>query len=211
MSPPNIDHWRVVVPVKGQLAAKSRLYPPAGVARADLAHAFALDTITAALAGIPPIHLVVVTSDELTATFVRDQGGTVVADDGGGLNSAVRQGIDHVERILGHGPTAVLLGDIPTLRPEDLAEALSACALHPRAMVPDASGIGTVLLSARSQHHLHPRFGPDSAGEHARDCVRLDLDLPALRTDVDDDQSLRRAVAIGVGRHTAAVLHLTLD
>ena len=49
------------------------------------------------------------------------------------------------------------------------------------------------------------------AGSLARDCVRLDLDLPALRTDVDDDQALRRAVAIGVGRHTAAVLHLTLD
>ncbi|MEO7069528.1 MAG: hypothetical protein ABI131_03455 [Nostocoides sp.] len=49
------------------------------------------------------------------------------------------------------------------------------------------------------------------AAAHARDCVRLNLDLPALRTDVDDDQALRRAVTIGVGRHTAAVLHLTLD
>ncbi|MEO6145156.1 MAG: 2-phospho-L-lactate guanylyltransferase [Dermatophilaceae bacterium] len=211
MSYPHIGLWRVIVPVKGQLAAKSRLHPPAGVARADLAHAFALDTITAALAGIPPIHLVVVTSDELIATFVRDQGGTVIADDGGGLNSALHQGIDHVERIVGPGPTAVLLGDIPTLRPQDLTNALSACALHPRAMVPDASGIGTVLLSALSPHDLHPKFGPDSAGKHARDCVRLDLDLPALRTDVDDDHALRRAIAIGVGRHTAAVLHLTLD
>jgi len=58
MRPPDIDRWRVIVPVKGQLSAKSRLHPPAGVARADLAHALALDTITAAVASMPPAHLV---------------------------------------------------------------------------------------------------------------------------------------------------------
>ena len=208
MHSPDIDRWRLIVPVKGQLAAKSRLDPPVGVVRADLAHAFALDTITAALACIPPAHLVVVTSDPLAAAFVRDKGGTVVADQGDGLNPAVRHGARYVEGVLGDGPTAVLLGDIPTLRSQDLVDALSACARHPRAMVPDASGTGTVLLSALSPPDLHPHFGADSARKHTRHCVRLDLDLPALRTDVDDDQGLRRAIALGVGRYTAAVLHL---
>jgi len=208
MCSPDIDRWRLIVPVKGHLAAKSRLHPPDGVARADLAHAFALDTISAAVACMPPAHLVVVTSDQLTAAFVRDQGGTVVADQGDGLNPAVRHGARYVARVLGGGPTAVLLGDIPTLRSQDLVDALSACGRHLRALVPDASGTGTVLLSALSPQDLYPHFGPDSARKHARHCVRLDLDLPALRTDVDDDQGLRRAVAIGVGRHTAAVLHL---
>jgi 2-phospho-L-lactate guanylyltransferase len=194
----DIDRWRLIVPVKGQLAAKTRLHPPAGVARADLAHAFALDTITAVVACMPPDHLIAVTSDELTATFVQDQGGTVVADSGEGLNRAVRQGIEFVQRVLGPGPTAVLLGDIPALRPKDLVA---------RALVPDASGTGTVLLSALSPQDLHPRFGVNSAREHGRDCVRLELDLPALRTDVDDDDALRQALVIGVGRHTAAVLH----
>lgn len=203
----DIDRWRLIVPVKGQLAAKTRLHPPAGVARADLAHAFALDTITAVVACMPPDHLIAVTSDELTATFVQDQGGTVVADSGEGLNRAVRQGIEYVQRVLGPGPTAVLLGDIPALRPKDLVDALAACSLHARALVPDASGTGTVLLSALSPQDLHPRFGVNSAREHGRDCVRLELDLPALRTDVDDDDALRQALAIGVGSHTAAVLH----
>jgi 2-phospho-L-lactate guanylyltransferase len=211
MRSPDIDRWRLIIPVKGGSSAKSRLHPPEGVARADLAHAFALDTISAAVACMPPAHVVVVTSDELTATFVNSQGAIVVADQGAGLNPAVRQGIGYVERVLGLGPIAVLLGDIPTLQPKDLIAALSACAAHPRAMVPDASGTGTVLLSARSPHDLHPRFGAHSARQHARDCVRLDLDLPSLRTDVDDDPSLRRAVAIGVGGHTAAVLHLAGD
>jgi 2-phospho-L-lactate guanylyltransferase len=207
----DIDRWRVVVPVKGPLTAKSRLHPPTGVARSDLAHAFALDTITAAVAGIPPAHLVVVTSDEHTSAFVRDRGCIVVADQGDGLNSAIRRGIGHVQRVLGPGPTAVLLGDIPTLRPQDLISALTACAAHRRAIVPDASGRGTVLLSALCARDLDPRFGPDSAREHSRDCVRLDLDLPALRTDVDDDRALRDAISIGIGKHTALVLHRAQD
>jgi 2-phospho-L-lactate guanylyltransferase len=204
----DIDRWRVIVPVKGPLTAKSRLHPPTGVARPDLAHAFALDTITAAATALPPGHLVVVTSDEHTSTFVRDRGGIVIADHGDGLNCALRVGISAVERLLGPGPTAVLLGDIPTLRPQDLIAALAACGSHQRALVPDASGSGTVLLSALCAHDLDPHFGPDSAREHSRRCVRLDLDLPALRTDVDDDRALSDAISIGVGEHTAVVLHL---
>jgi len=211
MSSPEVDRWRLIVPVKGQVTAKSRLHPPAGVPRAVLAHAFALDTITAAFAAVPPAHLIVVTSDDRTATFVHDQGGIVIADDGDGLNPAIRQGVRYVQRVLGPGPTAVLLGDIPSLRPQDLVTALLVCATHPRALVPDASGTGTVLLSALSPRDLHPLFGPDSAREHSRTSVRLDLSLPALRTDVDDDQGLRRAVTIGVGRHTTAVLNLAND
>jgi 2-phospho-L-lactate guanylyltransferase len=211
MGPPDNDRWRLIVPVKGHLSAKSRLHPPTGVGRADLAHAFALDTITATLEAVPPPHLVVVTSDEPTATFVRHQGAIVVPDQGDGLNPAIRLGITYVASVLGPGPTAVLLGDIPTLRSSDLVAALAACALHPRAMVPDAAGTGTVLLSALSPADLEPRFGPGSAREHSRDCVRLDLDLPALRTDVDDDQSLLDAINIGVGRHTAVVLRTALN
>jgi|SRR5450631_1963868 len=211
MCSPDVDRWRLIIPVKGQLTAKSRLHPPAGVARAELAHAFALDTISAAIAGIPPAQLVVVTEDEPTATFVRGQGAIIVADQGTGLNPAIRLGIEYVGRVLGPGPTAVLLGDIPTLRPGDLVQALTACGTHPRALVPDASGVGTVLLSALTPQDLDPRFGPDSARRHSRDCVRLDLDLPALRTDVDDDRTLRRAITIGVGKHTAAVLHPAQD
>jgi 2-phospho-L-lactate guanylyltransferase len=204
----DIDHWCLVVPVKCQRTAKSRLHPPAGVARPELAHAIALDTITAALAAIAPAHLVVVTSDEHTAAFVRDQGAVVVPDPGQGLNPAIRLGIDYVDRTLGTGPTAVLLGDIPALRPQDLIDALRACARHPRALVPDASGAGTVLLTARSPRDLNPRFGPDSARRHSSDCRRLDLELPALRTDVDDDLALSRAISLGVGWHTAVVLGL---
>lgn len=207
MSSLEMDRWRLIVPVKGQLSAKTRLHPPAGVARADLAHAFALDTLTAVFSGIPSGRVFVVTSDELTAAFVREHGGTVLPDPGKGLNPAIRAGVGHVQQDQAWGPTAVLLGDIPTLRAKDLAIALATCSLHARALVPDASGSGTVLLSALRPQDLDPRFGVNSAREHGLECDRLDLDLPALRTDVDDDEALRRALAIGVGTNTAAVLH----
>jgi 2-phospho-L-lactate guanylyltransferase len=211
MCSPDSDRWQVIIPVKSQFTAKTRLEPPAGVARADLAHAFALDTIEATLATIPPAQLVVVTSDEHTATFVAGRGGIVIDDEGDGLNPAINSGIRYVQQMLGAGPTAVLLGDIPTLRRVDLLRALGECAKHQRALVPDASGMGTVLLSALLLTDLHPRFGPDSARIHATDCRRLDLDLPSLRTDVDDEWGLRQAITIGVGRHTAVVLGSTQD
>ena len=52
-----------------------------------------------------------------------------------------------------------------------------------------------------------PRFGPDSASRHAADgAVRLELDLPRLRTDVDDLQSLVRVLELGAGPSTTAAL-----
>ena len=100
----------------------------------------------------------------------------------------------------------MLLGDLPALLPEDLVAALSAAAAFERAVVPDADGTGTVLLTAR-RGALEPAFGPGSAERHVRaGHERLDLDLPRLRTDVDDDLSLTRARALGLGPATSACL-----
>lgn len=213
---PKAAAWRLVVPVKDQSVAKSRLHPPPGVRRDALAHAFALDTLAAAFASVAPAAVLVVTSDTRTANFAVARGARVVPDPGTGLNGAIRAGLgrlrqDPVEAARGDGSgrgphTAVLLGDLPTLTPGALATALRACCEHPRAFVPDAAGTGTVLLSSRCGQDLVPRFGADSAAAHAVDAVRMDLDLPELRGDVDDDESLRTAMTLGVGRHTMAVL-----
>jgi 2-phospho-L-lactate guanylyltransferase len=206
MSTGEQQRWRVVVPVKGQLSAKSRLHPPAGLRRSDLAHAFAIDTLTAAHACTPVGRLLVVTSDELTRDWARERDVDVTADPGSGLNDAVRAGLEELEARYAEGPTAVLLGDLPTLRSEDLARALAACCEHERSFVPDADGTGTVLLAAHAAGWLTPRFGSGSAHAHERDYTRLELDLPHLRSDVDDDVALARAVSLGVGPRTAQVL-----
>jgi 2-phospho-L-lactate/phosphoenolpyruvate guanylyltransferase len=206
MSAPDISSWRIVVPVKDSVWAKSRLHPPPGIRRADLAHAFALDTVAAVARAVPPAHLHVVTADRATASFAAGLGARVVEDPGGGLNSAIRAGLENVSATSGDGPVGVLLGDLPTVTPAALSRALQACGRHQTAFVPDAEGTGTVLLTARTLADLVPAFGAGSAAAHARHSTRLDLDLPLLRSDVDDDVALGRAVALGVGARTAAVL-----
>lgn len=199
--------WRLVVPVKGGAGAKSRLHPPVGVAREDLALALATDCLTACCAGMPPAHVIVVTSDPRVAGVARRLGTVVVADPGAGLNAAVEAGRDHALAGSPGAPVAALLGDLPSLRPADLVAALTAAAAYPLAVVPDLAGEGSSLLTAVDGAGLRPRFGEGSAAAHvAGGHHRLELNLPRLRTDVDDDTALAAAVAIGVGVATAAVL-----
>lgn len=200
--------WHLVVPVKGGATAKSRLHPPAGVDREELALALATDCLTACCAGMPPGRVVVVTSDERVAQMATGLGARVIADPAAGLNAAAAAGRDFVAGP--DRPVAVLLGDLPALRAADLTTALGAAAAYPRAVVPDADGGGTVLLTALVGAELVPAFGPGSARRH-QDAGHhlLELDLPHLRTDVDDDASLQAALALGVGPATRRTLGAT--
>lgn len=199
--------WRLVVPVKDARLAKTRLEPPPPLSRPDLARAMARDTLEAVCRALPPTDVVIVSSDEAAVRTARGLGCVVVPDPGAGLNAAVAAGLDAART--GHtGPVGVLLGDLPALRAEDLVVALAACRDHPVAVVPDAEGGGTVLLTAAPGSTLRPRFGPDSAALHADlpGAVRLPLQLPRLRRDVDDAAALGEVAALGPGRHTAALL-----
>ena len=193
--------WHVVIPVKQTDRGKSRLGPAVGADRELLSSAIADDTIAAAVATVGPSRVVVVTSDPGLRVAWRAAGVVVDDDPGAGLNAAVRagQGSTPAGRL-----TAALLGDVPALRPADLARALSAALEVGECFVPDAAGVGTVL---RCGAGFAPRFGPDSAARHEADgAVRLELDLPSLRTDVDDAASLVAARRIGLGRRTSALL-----
>jgi 2-phospho-L-lactate guanylyltransferase len=196
--------WRVVVPVKGGPDAKSRLRAPDGVDRLVLARALALDTVAAATATVGPEQVVVVTSDAEVAAAVAQLGAHVEPDPGGGLNAAIRAGLDASPLA---GPAAVLLGDLPAVRPADLSAALAAADGTDCWFVPDAEGTGTVLLGAHEASAVQPQFGSGSADRHrAAGFVRLDVDLDRLRRDVDDASSLGEALRLGVGPNTAALL-----
>jgi 2-phospho-L-lactate guanylyltransferase len=204
---PPLQPWWVVVPVKGGSRAKTRLTPPTGVDHRRLARAFALDTVAAAASAVTAQRVVVVTgSPALTRRFV-SWGVRVVPDPRGGLAAAVGRGIQTVLELAPGEPTAVLLGDLPALTDDALSQALRAAAWHRRSFVPDRAGTGTVLLAASRPADLRAHFGPGSAARHTRaGHVRLDLDLPRLRTDVDDSAGLAEAVCLGAGPRTAAVL-----
>ncbi|HET7899701.1 MAG TPA: 2-phospho-L-lactate guanylyltransferase [Candidatus Nanopelagicales bacterium] len=197
--------WTVVVPVKRLDGAKSRLSTRAAAVRRDLSLAFALDTVAAALAAGPAVH--VVTDDERVAEAVRSLGAAVVTDSsGGGLNDALRLAED-VLRAGGAGDLAALAGDLPALRPGELAAALAEAGEHARAFVPDAVGTGTTLLCARAGTPLDPRFGARSCAAHASSgAARLSAPGAAgLRRDVDTEVDLWDAVRLGVGPATAAL------
>lgn len=205
--------WHLVVPVNDAAIGKSRLARAlhrAGpgrerIDRQEIGRALARDTLHAACEALGPDRVVLVTGDELTAAEWRARGVTSVRDPGAGLNAAIALGLTLTPPGAG---VAALLGDLPALQPADLAEALEAAAPHAQSFVPDADGSGTVLRAAVGpEGRFTPRFGPDSAAQHAADgALRLDLDLPRLRTDVDDLESLLTVLRLGAGPSTVAAV-----
>lgn len=136
----------------------------------------------------------------------------LVADPGGGLNAAIAAGLAVATEPL----RAVMLGDLPSLRPADLDDALAqarrreARALPTRApqplVVADGDGTGTTLLAHARAELL--RFGPDSFSRHLS-AGAAPLDVPVsstLRHDVDTATHLAGARALGLGPRTARLL-----
>ncbi|GAB3253385.1 2-phospho-L-lactate guanylyltransferase [Kineosporia babensis] len=208
---PQSPGWTMVLPLKGGPKAKSRLAAPAA-----LATAIALDCLDAVLATPAVSRVVVVTADALLTGSATAAGAEVRGESrpGSGLLAAIEDGLRGLE-----GPCAVLLGDLPALRPADLDLALQSASqalttsppsrrtAPDMVFVPDADGIGTVLLAAREPGRMRPSFGPSSARKHAESgALKLELDLPALRRDVDTQADLRAAAALGLGPRTGALL-----
>jgi 2-phospho-L-lactate guanylyltransferase len=200
--------WTLVLPLKGGPAAKSRLR-----GGPELARAIALDCLDAVLACPVVDRALVVTADPSMAVQARTAGAEPVPESrpGAGLTAAILDGLHAATRF--PGPVAVLLGDLPALRPGDLTDGLTdvlaALDLHPSApmaAIPDAEGSGTVLLAARSPAELDPAFGPGSMAEHRRrSAVPVEADRPRLRRDVDTPTDLDAALALGVGPRTRRV------
>lgn len=195
--------WVVVIPVKPSAAGKSRLRVRD---RESLARAIALDTLEAVLACPAVAEVVVVTSDAAVTAAVEALGARVVDDSGiAGLSAAIAAGLAAV-------PTdrarAVLLGDLPSLRPDDLAAALHAAEGMDLGTVPDADGDGTTLVTARPGVDLAPAFGTDSAAAHrAAGFAPLPIDADSsLRRDVDTVEHLAAAARLGLGPRTALAL-----
>ncbi len=188
--------WTVIIPVKPAAAAKSRL----GLGP-ELARAIALDTVAAAVACAAVSRVLVVTSDPA----FRPPGAEIVAEESpSGIDAAIRTATAHAP----DGAHAALLGDLPSLRPADLAAALAAAAHHPRAFVADRESTGTTLVTAVAGRPLLTAFGPNSAAAHrALGLVELALEPDTTVTaDVDMAAQLAIARGLGLGPATRAAL-----
>jgi len=197
--------WHVVIPVKRADAAKSRL--ATGASRPALARAIALDTIEAVAACEEVERVIVVTDDpEVTReASALDRVACMPEGEPRGLDAAVATGIAAAPA---GAPRAALLGDLPALRPAELARALSAASAVPQAVVPDAEGAGSTLVTAAPGVSLSTAFGEDSFARHtALGHAPLALpDAPSVHRDVDTPAQLAAAAALGLGPRTRALL-----
>lgn len=205
MEPTPDLRWHVVVPVKGGPSAKSRLRH--SLDDAALVTAVAHDTLAVAASVVGTAHVVVVTADPGETAYARSCGHVVVGDPGTGLDGACTAGVREA-RQRGAGRIAVLLGDHPALIAEELDRVLSEGERHESFFVADAEGTGTALVGTTTGDDLTLAFGAGSATRHrALGHVSLDVDVPGLRHDVDDEESLRWAVEhLTLGPRTVTAL-----
>lgn len=196
--------WAVVVPVKELGVAKTRLGLPDDL-RADVALAMACDVVTACVACEAVSGVLVVTNDLRAAAALEPLGARVVADaTDSGLNDALAEGARYAAVLWPRGGVASVSSDLPCLRPAELAEALAAAAAYDRAVLPDARGDGTTLLTAQPGLLLEPRYGTSSRDAHVvGGAVQLPLGVwPGLERDVDTPADLAAALALGAGPAT---------
>jgi 2-phospho-L-lactate guanylyltransferase len=186
-------------------------------ARAALVRAMALDTVDAVLAAPEVGRVLVVTADPVVSVEaahdprvrVLPEPAGVAGDTGwAALDRAVSAGVAAARAEVPGASVAVLLGDLPGLDPAELGAALRSAAAHPRAVIPDAEGTGTTLLTVGPGEPFTPRFGGGSAAAH-RALGHVAIDLPpgsTLRHDVDVPADLAALLARGVGGRTGALL-----
>lgn len=193
----------LIVPVKRLDAAKSRLRG-AATDHVELVLALLLDTVTAASATPGVRRVLVVCEDERVPVALRSTGVECVDQRGlPGLNPALEYGAS-VLRDADPGCVAgALQADLPALRPADLAAALAE-ADGRRAFCADRAGTGTTLLLSAPGEPLDPRFGAGSAAAHlASGAVAITASVASLRADVDTEDDLAVAAAIGLGPRTS--------
>ncbi len=200
-----VPGWTVVVPVKGGSAAKTRLGLPERQ-RSELALAMALDCLDAVRATPSVSSVLCVSDDPVVREAVLELGVVVVPAGGPGLDRAVVAGLAAAAGAPSAGPVAVLVADLPALRPVDLEHALRDATTGPGPVfVADADGTGSVLVADRDGAPPH-RFGPGSAAAHRTAGARALSDpLPSLRRDVDTPAALTAAGTLGLGPRTAAL------
>ncbi len=199
----------LIVPVKRLDRAKSRLRGalPEHCEHADLVLALLLDTVTAARATHGVGRVLVVCEDERVPAALRGTGVECVDKRGlPGLNPALEYGAGLLREDNPRGVIGALQADLPALRSEDLATALTEAAGR-RAFCADRPGTGTTLLLSARGEPLTPRFGTGSSAAHtASGAVPIAAPVPSLRCDVDTSDDLSLAWQLGLGPRSSTLV-----
>lgn len=198
----------MIVPVKSPPNAKTRLIDAVDDSdtHARLVRAIQSDTIDAVVAArtfdpevVARVHVVGMVPDGRKDV-------DVIEDPGGGLNAVIRHAFQIVRARYPDDGVAVLVADLPSLRPHDLLTTLDLAGRHGTSFVPDHAGSGTTMLTARPGTALTPLFGAESARRHTESGA-VPVEAPdSIRSDVDTEADLQVCTRLGIGRHTATLL-----
>ena len=208
---PDPARTATVVALKRPEIAKTRLATVPDPLRRRLAWTMALDTVAALAAAVPQVLVV---SDQPGLADRFRSGGmaleVLVEASNGGMNAALQAGAAALAAA-GFGSVLACVGDLPALTPASVRAVLAASAEYPRAYLADESGVGTTMLVAHGVE-LDPHFEGLSAAAHAASGA-VDLAagplaglIPDARHDVDTEADLVRAVRLGLGPATAALM-----
>jgi 2-phospho-L-lactate/phosphoenolpyruvate guanylyltransferase len=183
-----------VVPVKPLDQAKSRLSPVLALHdRRALQLAMAEDVLAALGKATSLTGTVVVSSAPEIATYIAGiPHAQAISDEGGGLNAAIRRGIQWVAK-RGASWVFVVPADIPLIKPAEVDLAVVRAVARRQAIaVPDRHGTGTNGLLLRTMDRDKVAFGPGSLAHHRRllDATVLPLDSFAIDVDTPEDLEL---------------------
>jgi 2-phospho-L-lactate guanylyltransferase len=203
--------WDVIVPLKQVAFAKTRLTVLGDRWRQTFARAMFLDTVEAVTRCPVPVRVHAVTDDRPTIAELATISGSVLVHihAPSGLNNA----ISHVAESSGHDGwgRAALLGDLPALSGQDLAEVIDGAGAAPRSVVPDADEVGSTMLLVAAGQPMLPTFGPGSLTRHIASGATLLRAPEAARRDVDRPEDLWAAWRLGVGPRTTWALNRLYD
>jgi 2-phospho-L-lactate guanylyltransferase len=182
----------LVVLAKDTRCAKTRLQLPREEAR-RLALGLAASTVRAGVAAGTVDAVLVVTSDPDIALDAREAGADVAAEPRPlGMNRAAALGRRRALEALPDSPVAVVVADLPELRPGDLdAVVREFLATRIPLFVPDHEGTGTTFLVHGPERCPGFGFGRhSSAMHHLLGYRRANAGPPSLRRDLDTAEDL---------------------
>ncbi len=207
--------FAVLLPVKSPGSGKSRLSALPDDDRRRLAAAFATDAV-AACTTTPGVALVVVVSDDdAFAASLAGDGVLACADPGGGLNAAIRHGAAMAHDLAPWGSARPRSSPMsrrsrpPTWRQPSTTQTAPSCPGRASSWTPTERGRRS---TPRRTTPSTLASAPASAAAHlAAGAAPVPGELATLRRDgVDDLDGLTEALALGVGRATAAAVPAAL-
>jgi 2-phospho-L-lactate guanylyltransferase len=202
-----------LVPFKCFTRAKQRLRQQFSDAQVEAIGRAMLEDVLYALRDAPGLEQVrVLTDDDAVAEAAEAAGARVrLRSPDPGLNAAIDQAAAEAADE-GFDASLVALGDLPLLRPDDVALVLEQGLVCPVAIVPSNDG-GTAMLYRRPCTAIPARFGEKSAERHmqtARDaelrCEVISAGDSPTGLDLDTPEDIERLLASGRSCRTRDVL-----